>query len=207
MRVPSVRSTYGLLTLCGSLMLAAGLSIPFLVGSPAPSVALSPGGGSGLLGLGSKTNDVPSTTTPATLLPPASAATSTTTTAAPPTSGTTAGGAPVAHGAGPAASTGAVAAPSAAPSDLTASDVGVTPTTIKVGIPVPELSNLGQLGATEGDPQLQWEAYIDNLNAHGGILGRQVVPVFTQIDLTNADSMEQACIYLTEQADVFAVLQ
>jgi hypothetical protein len=200
--VPSIRGTYGLLVACGATILAIGLTLPFLLGSPAPSEALTPRSAGGLGGLGQGAPGTPGSTTPSTLIP-------TTATTLAPTTGTTPGGASGSGAGGPGAAPGvkAGATAGAPPATLTASDVGVTPTTIKIGIPIPELTNLGQLGQTEGNPQLQWQAYIANQNAHGGILGRQIVPVFTQIDLTSADSMEQACIYLTEQAQVFAVLQ
>ncbi len=190
-RIPSVRSTYGLLIAVGSVIFALGLIIPFAIGSPAPSQASA--SSSGILGLaGSKAASRASSETPSTLIP---TTTTTAPVAAPGTPAAAQGnGTPGSHSTGPA-------------SGLTASATGVTPTTISVGIPVPELSNLGQLGQTEGNPQLQWEAFIANQNAHGGILGRQIVPTYVPIDLTSADSLEQACIQMTEQDHVFAVLQ
>ncbi|HWE66776.1 MAG TPA: ABC transporter substrate-binding protein [Acidimicrobiales bacterium] len=178
-----------------------------MVGDPAPSDALA--NGNGILGLshGGSPSTHSATTTPSTLVP---VSTTTVPGTAGPTGTNSAGPTP---GAG-VVRTGAVASPGSstkspigAPLGLTASDVGVTATTIKVGIPIPELANLGQLGNTEGDPQLQWQAFIANQNAHGGILGRQIVPVYVGIDLTSADSLEQACINMTEQQQVFAVLQ
>ena len=56
---------------------------------------------------------------------------------------------------------------------------GVTATTIKVGIPYVDLAAVRQFGVTldQGDFADAYNALIANLNAHGGINGRRVVPV------------------------------
>jgi ABC-type branched-subunit amino acid transport system substrate-binding protein len=101
---------------------------------------------------------------------------------------------------------------SAAAATRTASDVGITPDRITVGIPIPDVSSFGDVeggasfGGQFGDPQAQWQAFIDDLNHRGGIGGRTVVPEYRLYDSIDLDSMRAACVYLTEQKRVFAVL-
>src|SRR5207302_743192 len=51
-----------------------------------------------------------------------------------------------------------------------------------------------------------WQAYIDEVNAGGGVAGRKLVPVFQQYDVTSADSQLAACRALTQDQKVFVVL-
>ena len=55
---------------------------------------------------------------------------------------------------------------------------GVTSSTIRVGIPYVDLSSLSSLGIklTQGNFPDAYKAIIANLNAHGGINGRKIVP-------------------------------
>jgi ABC-type branched-subunit amino acid transport system substrate-binding protein len=90
--------------------------------------------------------------------------------------------------------------------------VGITPDRIVVGIPVPDTSALGdteggvQFGETLGDFRAQYQAGIDELNAKGGVNGRQVVAEYRLYKAGDLDDMRAACVYLTEQKKVFAVL-
>jgi ABC-type branched-subunit amino acid transport system substrate-binding protein len=81
-----------------------------------------------------------------------------------------------------------------------------------VGIPLPDVSSFGDVeggasfGGQFGDPEAQWQAFIDDVNGRGGIDGRTVVPEYRLYDSLDLDSMRAACVYLTEQKRVFAVL-
>ena len=111
--------------------------------------------------------------------------------------------------AGPSANPADPAAPAAPTGPLTASDVGVTPESIRVGVLIPdeiELDGGGSSGESTGDIQQQWQVAIDAANAAGGINGRQVEAVYQGFDALDADSMRAACIALTEQQEVFTVL-
>jgi hypothetical protein len=201
---PTLRNTYGLLAGAGGAVLAIGLLLPFVVADP-PGDAASTSAAPPVLGRG-----------------PVEAA------AAEPDAAALAGGATSSTVGTGAASTaaGAAAAPATSASGfalstpppagvaLTASDVGVTPETIKVGVLVPDASGLGNddneagvaFGESVGDPGKQWAAFIDELNERGGIGGRLIEPVYRQHNLIDQDDMRAACVYLTEEEKVFAVL-
>lgn len=96
--------------------------------------------------------------------------------------------------------------------------VGVTATTITVGLPYSVNSKaaaaaLGVSGAGVGggDQRAQWKAIIDDINSHGGVLGRKVVPQYHAFDSTSTQSLDQqyqaACSDWTQDHHVFAVLE
>ena len=95
------------------------------------------------------------------------------------------------------------------PALLTASWPGVTEDTIRVGfldVDYAELSSLGLFESKNGDSRVVIEALVDDLNARGGILGREVeafIEIYVPINPIDADA---ACVRLTEDVDVFAVL-
>jgi hypothetical protein len=99
---------------------------------------------------------------------------------------------------------------------LSDSVVGVTPTTIKVGIALDDLDSLlgltGGSATTSNNPlstnvqHRAWQAFIDNLNSKGGINGRKIVPYYIKMTDTNVDSQRPACLQWTETEPVFAVL-
>ena len=162
--------TYTLIISVVIVMLAAGLSIPFVFGTSIDTVstaAPSP------LGLGSSDQRGG----PAERRRQAAAAT--------PTGvgggrGTDQGGA---AGSGLAGGTAGV-------EGLTASDHGVTATTITIAFLLADLGSLSQLGfGVPGFNVKDQEAYIrvfvDNINAQGGVYGRQIDPVFVTYDPTN----------------------
>lgn len=64
-------------------------------------------------------------------------------------------------------------------------------------------------GVTAGDGHAIFEALIDRVNADGGVLGREIVPVYYAADATSTDPAadEQAmCTAFTQDAEVFAAL-
>ena len=94
---------------------------------------------------------------------------------------------------------------------LTASDRGVTATTIKVGLLLFDVGGASQFGFTFPgvDPAAQkeaWEAFVADLNARGGILGRKILPVYATYDVLSPDSMRAACLTLTKDEKVFAAI-
>ncbi len=86
---------------------------------------------------------------------------------------------------------------------------GVTADTIQLGAVVSDLEELRELGLVDlnfGDPDLIHQTLIDDLNANGGVLGRQVnLEVVAYNPVFNA-SAEEACVKLTQDENVFAVL-
>jgi hypothetical protein len=89
----------------------------------------------------------------------------------------------------------------------------VSDTTVTIGIPI--LTNYDNVVAgfaskrqTVGDMRAQAQAVIGEINASGGMAGRQVVPVFHEWDSgdgTFASQAQKACAALTEDHKVFAV--
>jgi hypothetical protein len=65
-------------------------------------------------------------------------------------------------------------------------------------------------GVGGGDDRVQWKILLDDLNAHGGVLGRKVLPVFHAEDSTDQSPTVQqeqaACADWTEDHKVFAVI-
>ena len=92
---------------------------------------------------------------------------------------------------------------------------GVTATTVRVGfvyITNSQAANqaFGFQVASTGNEQSEEQALVDYVNKHGGIGGRQVVPVFVAVDFSKAESdptvFEEVCHSLTEDYHVFAVV-
>lgn len=133
-----------------------------------------------------------------------------------------AGGAP-AEGAGPPAPAGAAppgvaappggAAPAPAPGPagtqpLTASDRGVTPTTVKIGFVIGTLSGIEETGIAadlRDDLSEVVDAIVDDANKRGGMAGRKIVAAKATVDVTNPDSQRQGCLELTQTQKVFAI--
>jgi hypothetical protein len=93
---------------------------------------------------------------------------------------------------------------------LTASDVGVTPSTITLGVIVPGLGAVASFGldVSQFDPKVQeayWQAAIERINAAGGLDGRKLDVVYAVASILSTDSMTAACDSLTEDHHVFAV--
>jgi ABC-type branched-subunit amino acid transport system substrate-binding protein len=94
---------------------------------------------------------------------------------------------------------------------LTASDRGVTEDTIRLGVLVMDTGGAGNIGIGVAgiDPQGQqaaWQAFIDEVNDRGGVNGRMIEPVYRVYDVLSQDSMRSACLYLTQDERVFAVV-
>jgi hypothetical protein len=94
----------------------------------------------------------------------------------------------------------------------TASDQGVTPDTIKLGVFIIDFGGANSIGAgvTGYDPKAQKayiNAYVNDVNAHGGIGGRRLVPVERTVDILDQQTMRDACAGFGETDKVFAVAQ
>ncbi len=76
---------------------------------------------------------------------------------------------------------------------------GVTDNMITVGVLI------WNLEAESTDAEAHWQVYFDDLNDRGGIAGRQVEPVYVEFD-NAAVPITEACVSLTEDHDIFAVL-
>lgn len=89
---------------------------------------------------------------------------------------------------------------------------GVTATSISVGISYTASSNpngnVGAGGVTVGNEKADAQIVIDDINAHGGVAGRKLVPTFYKVPATTtAQQDEQAeCASFTQDHPVFAVL-
>lgn len=93
---------------------------------------------------------------------------------------------------------------------------GVTATTINIGLAVTDNSKAAAaaLGASGqgvggGDAEAQYRIIINDINAHGGVLGHKLNPVIYHFDATSTDSQDQqessACSYWTQDNKVLAV--
>jgi ABC-type branched-subunit amino acid transport system substrate-binding protein len=84
---------------------------------------------------------------------------------------------------------------------------GVTATSIKVGITYPDVAALkGIIDVNPGNYQVAYTTLINQINAHGGINGRKIVPVFAPVDPLGTAGAATACTQLTEDDNVFAVM-
>ena len=87
-------------------------------------------------------------------------------------------------------------------------DEGVTPTTIRIGISVINFTALQAVGVTlnDGNYQDAVSALTANMNAHGGVDGRKVIPYFAVANPAEPSSTTSSCSELTEDDKVFVVL-
>lgn len=125
--------------------------------------------------------------------PPASSTATATTTSSTPSTETT----------GPTETTTSAAAP------LTASFRGVTEDTIELGIAYADFDRLFDLGFvdfTHGDEVAIWEALLADVNADGGVLGRELTAVYDTYLPVGPVEAEASCLVFTEDNEVFAVL-
>jgi hypothetical protein len=90
---------------------------------------------------------------------------------------------------------------------LTASFRGVTATTIKIGFAQIDFNCIKQyIDYNFGDQPAISQVFVNDINAHGGILGRKVVAVYKKFcPIGNAQALS-TCTALTEDESVFAVL-
>lgn len=93
--------------------------------------------------------------------------------------------------------------------ELTATWRGVTAETITIGVTYLDIDQLVELGfspATWGDQEQVIQALVDDINVRGGINGRQVDVIMDKYSPIGATEAEAACLRLTEDNEVFAIL-
>jgi hypothetical protein len=87
-------------------------------------------------------------------------------------------------------------------------NAGVTSKTVRIGIPYIDFNALHALGVklTQGSFPDAYNALIANLNSHGGINGRRIVPYFEPVNPTGSAATEAICTQLTEDDQIFLAL-
>jgi ABC-type branched-subunit amino acid transport system substrate-binding protein len=84
---------------------------------------------------------------------------------------------------------------------------GVTASEIRVGITFPDLTQLQKtLNVNGGSYPDAFNAVIDDINAHGGVNGRKLVPFIAPVNVVGTAGAAQACTKLTEDDRVFVVV-
>lgn len=106
----------------------------------------------------------------------------------------------------------AAEAPSAdlcAGATLTATDRGVTAETVKIGVLIADLGPLGQAGfnvGVSGDYNRIIPAWLNEINANGGMGCRKATFVLENFDVLSVDDMIAKCKKMTQDHKVFAVI-
>ncbi len=85
---------------------------------------------------------------------------------------------------------------------------GVTDDAVDIGVTYVDAAALEAVGLTYdlGDYEAVYQALFDAINAEGGIHGRELRPVLAPVDPATQQSVDEACVQLTEDADVFLVI-
>lgn len=223
-RRPALRSrAHTYLVLIGVVigMLVAGLAVPLVFGDPgtkqvASTGLTSTGGGSlqaGDAGAAGATGGGPAADQPTATTAPVGGAAATGTAGG--ATGASTGAGAVAGGAGGAtkAAAGGGATGAAAPKTVAASSgAAAAGEPIKVGVLLLNIGNISAIGFGGGpglspaDQQTVWQAYIDDINAAGGIDGRPLKPIFQTYDPLSDDNMRAACLALTRDAKATVVV-
>lgn len=92
--------------------------------------------------------------------------------------------------------------------ELTASYRGVTATSIKLGIVLFDLDAILELGVDVGygDQTQHYQVLIDEINEAGGILGRQLEPIYRTVSPVDSAAADRVCAEFIEDEEVFVVL-
>jgi hypothetical protein len=100
-----------------------------------------------------------------------------------------------------------VISPTSAASNTTQ---GITATTIRIGISYVDVDaaplRADGLNMNWGSVPNAFNAVTDNMNAHGGINGRKMVPYIVAVNPVGTAPAATACTQLTEDDSVFAVI-
>ena len=88
---------------------------------------------------------------------------------------------------------------------LTGPAPGVTDGAVKVGLLYVDTTALANAGVDLdlGDVEGAYHALVDDLNADGGINGRQLDPVYTPVNPIGTEGAERACVQVSEDQEVF----
>lgn len=194
-------------------LLVAGLAIPFLFGerlratssaAPADELTVLPESSPGST---SAPGAVPGASGGPTTPGPGGAIGTTTGSG---TTGTTGAGGSTGSSGSSGTTGGSTTGQQPAPGELTATDRGVTATTVKVGFTALDTAGLSRVGVGIGVTVEQqrdaWIGYAKEINARGGLSGRKIEPVVVSYDPTNENSQRQACAKLTQDEKVFAIV-
>lgn len=85
--------------------------------------------------------------------------------------------------------------------------VGVTATSVKVGVALVDFSCIQQfVDAVRVNQDRVYQAFIDDVNAHGGVAGRKIVPVYRSYCPITSSAALTLCTQFTEDDHVFAVM-
>ena len=183
-------------------MLALGLALPVVVGERPPEQALSSGSD---LDLDALDGDVP-TTAAGGEGEGGDGSTDTAVDAGTPGAGGGTGASPVtvADGSAAVGDGPATGSPQGAGAN-TATDVGVTADTIKIGLLVPTSSEIGSTTDQRDVQVAEFMAAINTINERGGIHGRTIEVVDATYDVLDQDSGTRAsCLKLADDDKVFA---
>jgi ABC-type branched-subunit amino acid transport system substrate-binding protein len=84
---------------------------------------------------------------------------------------------------------------------------GVTPTTVKLGVVMIDYNCIKQFVDTvELEQRPTFQVFVNAINSHGGINGRQIVPVYKSYCPIQSSEALSTCTSLTEDDHVFAVV-
>jgi ABC-type branched-subunit amino acid transport system substrate-binding protein len=84
---------------------------------------------------------------------------------------------------------------------------GVTADSIKLGVVLIDYSAIASyVDFTRGDQKQAYQVFIDDVNKHGGIQGRKIVPSYQQYVSIGSTGPTKACTALTEDSKVFATV-
>ncbi len=84
---------------------------------------------------------------------------------------------------------------------------GVTATTVKLGIVMVDFGCVSQFVDTvRNEQQATYQVFVDDINAHGGIAGRKVVPVYKSYCPIQSSEALATCTALAEDDKVFAAV-
>jgi Periplasmic binding protein len=93
----------------------------------------------------------------------------------------------------------------AGPKQSTTLGVGVTATSIKVGISLIDYSCISAFtNSIRVGEKGVYQAYVNYINEHGGVAGRKIVPVYVKYCPIGTATILAACTSLTEDSNVFA---
>ena len=208
MQIKSRRQTYLALVGIAVGSMVTGLVLPFAVGDEVGDAPVLAGAPSDLAPTdGSAGGDADDAVG-------GLATTATTVTAGGDVAGTpalAAGGGQAPSSAAAAGSAGAAAPSAGSPAGLRATDVGVTASTIKLGVVLLDLSTARSVGLapenyTVEDQRRAYDVFVGRVNDAGGINGRKVQTVYAVADPFDNATAEAACLRLTRDEKSFAVL-
>jgi ABC-type branched-subunit amino acid transport system substrate-binding protein len=108
---------------------------------------------------------------------------------------------------GKSATTAATTTTAAARPVSTAPGTGVTASTIKLGVALVDFNCIKQfVDSIRVNQEQVYGAYIDDINAHGGIAGRKIVPDFKTFCPIGSNGTVTLCTQFTDDDKVFAVI-